>query len=249
MKRVIPLVCLLMLAGCASQRDFNTLKVQVDTLQTRMALMETKNAERQRIVDQALKQQAELQNRYTEMQNQLFTVQGSIDELSASAGLTPAGGGQTRIGLLEKEVKPLKEQIQAKAPEAPAPVVQKSLYETALDKFKAGKFADAVEGFKSYLTQEPDPALAGNAYFWMGESLYALGRFDDAILSYDTVVKKFKDSSKLPDALYKEGLAFMKMGDKETGSLILQQLVKDHPNTDAAQKAKKALANPPAGKG
>jgi TolA-binding protein len=60
------------------------------------------------------------------------------------------------------------------------------------------------------------------------------------------VVKKFKDSDKVPDALYKQGLSFMKMGDNETGTLILQQLIKEHPKTDAAKKAKKALKNPPA---
>jgi TolA-binding protein len=39
------------------------------------------------------------------------------------------------------------------------------------------------------------------------------------------------------------------MGDKDTGTLILQQLIKDHPKTDAAKKAKKALKNPAATKG
>lgn len=39
------------------------------------------------------------------------------------------------------------------------------------------------------------------------------------------------------------------MGDKDTGTLILQQVIKDHPKSDAAQKAKKALKNPPEGKG
>ena len=123
---------------------------------------------------------------------------------------------------------------------------QKSLYDSGFEKFKAGLYNDAVQDFKGFLAQNPDPGLADDAYFTMGESLYALAKYDDAILSYDTVVKKFKDSDKVPEALYKEGLSFLKMGDKDTGTLILQQLIKDHPKTDAAKKAKKALKTPAA---
>jgi tol-pal system protein YbgF len=248
MRRAIHFFLLLVLAGCASQRDFDNLKFQVDALQTRLVMMETKNAEKQRIIDQALKQQAELQNRYAELQTQLSTTQGSIDQLSASAGLTPGGGGESRISILEKDVQTLKDLIQPKGPSTPAPS-PKSLYDSALEKYKTGMYDEAVQEFKTYLAQNPDPKLTDNAYFWMGESLYALGRYEDAILSYDTVVKKFKDSDKLPEALYKEGLAFLKMGDNETGTLILEQVVKEYPKTDSAQKAKKALKNPPAGKG
>jgi tol-pal system protein YbgF len=246
MRRAIYLIFMVaILTGCATQRDLDSLKFQVDALQTRLTMMESKNAERQRFIDQALKQQAELHNQYVEMQNQLSAIQGSIDQLSASAGLTPGGGGQSRISNLEKEVQSLKNMLQNKV----APPAQKSLYDSGLEKFKAGKFDEAIQDFKSFLSQNPDPGLVDNAYFWLGESLYAQGKYDDAILSYDTVVKKFKDSDKIPDALYKEGLAFLKMGDKDTAELVLQQVIKDHPKTDAAQKAKKALKNPPDGKG
>jgi tol-pal system protein YbgF len=246
MRRIICLLFFLaILTGCASQQDLNSLKFQVDALQTRVTQMESKNAEKQRFIDQALKQEAELHNQYQEMQNQLAAIQGSIDQLSASAGLTPGGGGQSRISNLEKDVQSLKEALQNKAAvvSPTTPAVQKTLYENALDKFKAGKYDDAIQDFKTYISQNPDAALVGNAYFWIAEALYAQTKYDDAILNYDTVVKKFKTSDKLPDALYKEGMAFFKMGDKDTGTLILQQVIKDHPKSDAAQKAKKALKN------
>lgn len=244
MKRSIFILCLLIMAGCATQRDLDALKFQVDTLQTRLAGTENKLAEKDKLINQALKQQGELQNKYSELQNQMFGLQGSIDQLSASAGLTPAGGGESRISILEKEVQSIKGML-PKGAQGVSPA-QKSVFDSGLEKFKSGLYADAVQDFKAYLGQNPDPALAGDAYFYMGESLFALARYDDAILSYDTVVKKYKDSPKVPEALYKEGVAFMKMGDKETGELILQQLIKDFPKTDAAQKAKKAIKSPPA---
>jgi tol-pal system protein YbgF len=200
-------------------------------------MAESKIADNSKLTNQTMKQQGELQNKYSELQNQLFTMQGSIDQVLASAGLTPSGGGETRISKLEKDIQALKDQLQGKG----GALSQKSLYDSGLEKFRAGLYSDSVQDFKGFLAQNPDPSLADSAYFYLGESLYAQGKYDDAILSYDTVVKKYKSSDKVPDSLYKQGLAFIKMGDKETGTLILQQLVRDHPKTDAAQKAKKAL--------
>ncbi|HQI81576.1 MAG TPA: tol-pal system protein YbgF [Deltaproteobacteria bacterium] len=247
MRRIIIPLVVVFLSGCATQKDLDSLRFQVDTLQSRLAVTENRLAEREKAMDQTMKQQGDLQNRYSELQNQMFSLQGSIDQLSASAGLTPAGGGETRISLLEKDVLAIKELIGAKG--APASASQKPLYESGMEKFKSGRHAEALQDFKGYLAQNPDPALAPEVYFHMGESLYALGRFDDAILSYDTVVKKFKDSKKVPEALYKEGMAFFMMNDRETGELILQQLIHDHPQSEAAAKAQKALKNPPVGKG
>ena len=124
-------------------------------------------------------------------------------------------------------------------------IPKKTLYDTGLDKFKIGRYDEAIQDFKAYISQNPEPVLVGNAYFYIGESLYAERKYDDAILIYDTIVKKIKKSDKVPDALYKQGLAFFKMGDKDTGTLILDLLIKDHPRSDAAQKAKITLKNPP----
>jgi tol-pal system protein YbgF len=250
MKKCILIIALLILSGCATKQDLELLKGQVDMLQSRLTMQEKKLAEKEKIINQTMKQQGELQNKYSELQNQEFALQGSLDQVLASAGLTPSGGGETRISKLEKDVQALKDQLQGKgpAPAATAPV-QKSLYDSGLEKFNAGLYNDAVQDFKGFLGQNPEPAQAVNAYFYMGESLYAQGKYDDAILSYDTVVKKYKDSDKVPEALYKQGLSFMKMGDKETGTLIMQQLIKDYPKTDAAVKAKKALKTPPVKKG
>lgn len=257
MKRSILVICigmfiaLLVMSGCATRQDLDLLKGQVDMLQSRMSQEEKKSAEKDKLLEKIMKQQGELQNKYSELQNQGFTMQGSIDQVLASAGLTPSGGGETRISKLEKEVQALKDQLENKElPQNKGPVAaQKSLYDSGFEKFKAGLYNDAVQDFKGFLALNPDPGLTDDAYFYMGESLFALAKYDDAILSYDTVVKKFKDSDKVPESLYKQGLSFLKMGDKDTGTLILEQLIKEHPKTDAAKKAKKTLKTTAATKG
>ena len=87
-------IALLVMSGCATRQDLELLKGQVDMLQSRMSQEEKKSAEKDKLLEKTMKQQGELQNRYSELQNQQFTMQGSVDQVLASAGLTPSGGGR-----------------------------------------------------------------------------------------------------------------------------------------------------------
>ncbi|HDP24623.1 MAG TPA: tol-pal system protein YbgF [Deltaproteobacteria bacterium] len=232
MKRTLFLLCTLLIAGCASQQDLTSLKWEVDALRTRLVRQETRLEERDRTYEQTLRQQAELQARYADLQSQLFMLQGSIDQLSVSAGLIP--GGETKISALERELEVLRDMLErSHEPE--------SLYDMGIEKFTAGRYDDAIEDFRSYLSKTPDPGLVDNAHFWIGEALYAKGNYEEAILQYDLVVKKYKTSDTAPDSLYKQGLSFLKLGDGETGTLILQQLIGLYPDSEAAGNAEKTL--------
>jgi len=235
MRRVLHLLFLLSLLGCASQQDLNTLKWEVDTQNTRLTKAEEQLREKDRIFTQTLSQQAELQARFTEIQDQLLSLQGRLEEAQASSGAGPGAAGATRIDVLEQDIQAIKEYLDKKV------VPSKSLYESGVEKFRERQYADAVVDLESYLARNPDAALIDNAHFWIGECYYALGKYEDAILRYDLVVRKYTTSEKVSDCLLKQGMSFVRMGDKETGALILQQLLKGYPESDAAAKARKIM--------
>ncbi len=233
MSRIFPaLIVLFFLAGCASQQDLNAVKWEVDALKTRVTKAEDKLKEKDRLTEQGLGQQAELLARNTEIQEQIALLQGSIEELKMS---TKGAVKEERLGAMEKEIMSLKALIDAqKQP-------PRSLIDTGLEKYRAGRFAEALSDLKAYLGSNPDPALVDDTQFWIGETYYSLGKYEDAILQYDMIEKKFSGSDKLPEALLKEGMAFYKTGDDETGNLILQRLIQGHPSTEAANKAKRIM--------
>jgi tol-pal system protein YbgF len=233
MNRIFPfLFGLVFLAGCATQQDLNAVKWEVDALGTRLAKAEEKLKEKDRLTEQGLGQQAELQARYTEIQDQVASLQGKIDELKAT---TKTAVNEERVRALEKEIQNLKTLLEA-SKEPP-----KSLFDTGLEKYRAGRFSEALIDLKSFLSSNPDPSLVGDVQFWIGETLYSLGKYEDAILRYDTVVKKYSASDKVPDALLRQGMSFHKLGDDQTGNLVLQHLVQGYPASEAAAKAKKIL--------
>jgi tol-pal system protein YbgF len=118
---------------------------------------------------------------------------------------------------------------------------KESTYAGAYDIFKAGNYEKARTEFQNYLKLHPRSEYSGNAQFWIGECYYNEHKYEKAILEYEKVVKNFPDGNKVPAALLKQGLSFQKLGDKTSAQLILQQVIRDYPNTNQARVARAKL--------
>ncbi|MBU3932046.1 MAG: tol-pal system protein YbgF, partial [Proteobacteria bacterium] len=118
---------------------------------------------------------------------------------------------------------------------------KESLYAAAYDLFKQGKYDKAREEFENFLKLYPDTELSDNAQFWIGECYYFDKNYEKAIVEYEKVSKNFPEGNKVPYALLKQGLSFLKLGDKASAKLLLQQVVKDFPNTSQARIARTKL--------
>jgi tol-pal system protein YbgF len=232
----------MIVTGCASQQDLNTLKFELNALQTKTVRLEQtqkeiaqKQGTGEKQKEQFLTQQADMQAQFTELQTQILSLQGKLEELAAA----PKVDGRD----LEARIKALEDaQSSGKGQDAALQAdAVKSQYEMGLDRFKAGKYDEALKAFDAYLAQGEDKTLVGNANFWAGESLSAMGKYEDAILRYDVVIKQYPKNNKMPDCLYKQGMAFIQLGDKEAGNLLLRRVAKDFPDSEPGKKAKKQL--------
>lgn len=124
----------------------------------------------------------------------------------------------------------------------PLPSDKESLYAAAYELFREGKYEKSREAFESFLKQYPKSEFSDNAQFWIGECYYFEKKYEKAIIEYDKVVKNFPEGSKVPYALLKQGLSFLQLGDKASAKLLLQQVIKDYPNTSQARIARTRLA-------
>ncbi len=122
------------------------------------------------------------------------------------------------------------------------PADKESQYAAAYDLFREGKYEKSREAFESFLRQHPETEFSDNAQFWIGECYYFEKKYEKAIVEYDKVVKNFPEGSKVPYALLKQGLSFLRLGDKASAKLLLQQVIKDFPNTSQARIARTRLA-------
>ncbi|MEK7342047.1 MAG: tol-pal system protein YbgF, partial [Candidatus Binatota bacterium] len=99
----------------------------------------------------------------------------------------------------------------------------------------------AIARFKEFIKKHPQSEYADNAQYWIGESHYALREFDQAILEFDAVRRKYPKGDKVPAALLKQGFAFAELGDKVDARLILRELTDKYPQSPEAAKAKQKL--------
>ena len=139
---------------------------------------------------------------------------------------------------------------QARKPKTPAagataaaakPASDQSIYTEAKRAFDDGRLEAARKGFQQLLATYPKSPHADNSQFWIGESYYREKWYEKAILEYQKVIEKYPTGNKVPAALLKQGLAFLKIGETNNARLVLKELVTKHPSTNEASIGKQQL--------
>ena len=153
------------------------------------------------------------------------------------AVLRATGGGRTGLATLMRR-EPEGTQINPTLrPEDSA----RSDYNAAWKSLEKKEYRGAIAQFNGFIKKHPKSDYADNAQYWVGESYYALKQFDQAILEFDAVRRKYPDGDKVPAALLKQGFAFAELGDKVDARLILQELIARYPESQEAVKAKQKV--------
>ena len=136
----------------------------------------------------------------------------------------------------EEELKQLRESIQAQAAAAKpiqndAPVdlamaesenVRRD-YETALRAFEKKDYRVAIVRFKEFLKKNSRSKLASAAQYSIGESYLGLKEFNNAIVEFDEVRRRYPQAGKVPASLLGQGVAFTELGEKLNARLVLQE--------------------------
>jgi tol-pal system protein YbgF len=126
-----------------------------------------------------------------------------------------------------------------------APADDEKAFRDAYMAFRKGDLKDALPLFEAFVRNHPKSVLAPDAVYWLGETCFGLERYDEAVLSFDRVVKDFPGSKKELAALLRQGESFEKMGDAKSARIIYEKLMKEHPHAAQARTAKSRLAGLP----
>jgi tol-pal system protein YbgF len=259
-----PLACtigvlILLLTGCASQRDVVTLDTRTHLLERRYAEMEKRYASLdEKLVefddsrsqkDQNLRSQsAELRAVLDQSREEMRELRGHMDEADHQL--------RQRLESMEQSLRQQDERLKkiegylgepsaqqrpvAGAPPAAPPAEPSEegrLYERAKGLFDQGKFAQAREVFQELLGKYPKSDQADNAQFWIGETYYREKWYEKAILEYQRVIDGYPRGNKVPSALLKQGMAFEELGDAENAQLLFKELLAKFPKSGEARVA------------
>lgn len=87
-------------------------------------------------------------------------------------------------------------------------------YNYAFSLLNSRDFAGAEQALNAFITLHPKSRLTGNAQYWLGETYYARGDFEQAALAFMKGYQNYPGSSKGADNLLKLGMSLGKLGKK-----------------------------------
>lgn len=137
--------------------------------------------------------------------------------------VTPGGGGDP-IGRIISEGAPAGSSSQL----ALAPYGNggdpKQAYEAAYGYLLQQNYGAAESAFEDFLRRYPEDSLAGNAQYWLGESLFVRGQYKAAASAFLKGYQTYGRSAKAPDSLLKLAMSLDRLGQKDAACSSFAEL-------------------------
>jgi tol-pal system protein YbgF len=97
-------------------------------------------------------------------------------------------------------------------------------------------YASAEQTFRDFLQRYPSDRLAGDANYWLGESLFNRRQYQDAAEAYLVVTTNHETTPRAPDALLRLGQSLAAIRQKEMACASFAQIGRKYPRASAAVK-------------
>ncbi|MGZ7041563.1 MAG: tetratricopeptide repeat protein [Thermoanaerobaculia bacterium] len=115
------------------------------------------------------------------------------------------------------------------------------VYRNGITLFGSRRIAESRAAFQKVFDADPHGELADNALFWIGETFYAGGQFQEAMKYYTRVSRDYSDQNKAPDALYKLALSYEHTSDLGLARKTLEEVISKYPYSTLAASARAEL--------
>ncbi len=125
-------------------------------------------------------------------------------------------------------------------PPAPNNGDVRSLYEQALNKFYMKRYLEAVQMFTDLASQFPQHPLVSNCHYWIGESHFQLGNYQEAVEALNRVLQ-FSQSPKKDDALLMLGKSYAQIKRPDEARQAFTRLIQEFPDSEYVSKASALL--------
>jgi tol-pal system protein YbgF len=158
---------------------------------------------------------------------------------------TPAPRGTGREGLSQSAALP---QLNADIQELDAPpeavMDADTLFQTANARLLDGDFGGARELLREFTQSYPEDAKVGQAWYWLGETHFINGDFQDAADSYIASLQADRQGARAPDALVRLGASLAALGETSRACQVLATFPSEFPRAgeDARRKAQRETA-------
>lgn len=154
---------------------------------------------------------------------------------------------------LQTEVEQLKTQLEeiqtakpavvvAEEPTAPRNLNKTDQVAAIKTAYEDKQYEKAISGCDVFLRKySDDKQFTAQVLYWRGDSYYELGEYKKAVLSYQDLLTRFQNFSKVPEVLYKVGMSLEALKFPKDAAVFYEEVIQKHPKSSFAAKAKEQL--------
>ncbi len=106
----------------------------------------------------------------------------------------------------------------------------KQQYDFAFEILRRQDYSRAEAALRAFVKANPKDPLAGNAQYWVGETLYVRGDYQAAAVEFMSGYQQYPKSPKGPDNLLKLGMAMSKLNQAQGACTALGRITKEYPD-------------------
>ncbi|MBM4353668.1 MAG: tetratricopeptide repeat protein [Deltaproteobacteria bacterium] len=240
------LLCCIPLPSCVTMGRYNALK-------DRTAALETQTAKTQ---EDLATLTTRIDNLKGVVYKDLEEVRGRLAELAAdvSEQKTEVAKHDGRLQELEyklneiaKRVKGIKGLVEdrfgADSDSLPEdlPTEAEPMFEAGMAAFKGNLARKSRAIFQEFIRRFPDHEKTDDAEFMVGETLFAEGRFTEAVNAFKTVYDRYQTGDRYREAVLRIGLSYVRLNNCKKARTIYDFAKKTFKGTEEAKTAEKEL--------
>lgn len=109
--------------------------------------------------------------------------------------------------------------------------------------YNQGQFREAYQQFENLSAAGGTGSDTVISKYMMGECLFSLKEYDQAILDYQNIITNHPSSAQAPAAMLKQAMAFEKLNDNDTAKILYKKLVATYKDSPEAQQAQQKLGS------
>ena len=122
-----------------------------------------------------------------------------------------------------------------------APGAEEKSYSEGMKLYHAKKYGPARTQFHQYLKGHPKGARVAEARYYLADSFYQEGKYQEAAVEFNKMASQFPKSILAPAALLRQALAYQQQHLDSTYRNTLSKLIKAYPTSPEAKEAQKWL--------
>ncbi|WP_342129334.1 tol-pal system protein YbgF [Hydrogenophaga sp. OTU3427] len=184
----------------------------------------------------------ELSNQIETLRAEMARLRGQNEQLARDVAELQRQQKDVLVALDERlrTLEPMK--VQLDGAEFTASPAEKRDFEAAMAELRKTEFPRAAQLYQQFLRRYPDSGYAPAAHYWLGNTHYALREYKDAITVYQRLIGSAPSNARVPEAMLAIANCQIELKDVKAAKRSLEDLVKAHPQSEAAATARDRLA-------